>query len=254
MATRVRSPNYPALGLGEAISKIERVFAKEQHLPAPRDVMAQHMGYSSLNGSSLKALSALLKYGLLEKTKDDKRKVSALAMKILHPRTAEEKAAAIREAASRPALFANLAKEWENGAPSDANLKAYLINQHYSLDAIPEVIKAFRDTAGLVASVSGLYPPTPEETSSPTLERKSMQPQVTKEASNLGRQTLPLPQDVRSENREPFKITFTASGIDVAGRIVTAQDAEEFVNAINALKMLLRPPTISNGHTLEEEE
>ena len=38
---------------------------------------------------------------------------------------------------------------------------------------------------------------------------------------------------------EPFRVTFTEQGIDVAGRLSTIESADEFVGAINALKPLL---------------
>lgn len=94
---RIRSPNYPAMSLPEAIERIRAIHQKEQHLEAPREVMAKHMGYNSINGASLKALSALLKYGLLEKTQGDRRRVTELALKILHPREPHEKSVAISE-------------------------------------------------------------------------------------------------------------------------------------------------------------
>ena len=40
---------------------------------------------------------------------------------------------------------------------------------------------------------------------------------------------------------EPFRVTFTGSGIEITGRIDSAERADELVNAVNALKLLLRP-------------
>jgi hypothetical protein len=154
---RIRSPNYPGMSLPEAISKIKTLHKREQHLSAPREVMAKHLGYAGINGASLKALSALLKYGLLEKTKDGQRRVTELAIKILHPHEEDEKASAIREAALRPTLFSEIAKQWPDGTPSDENLKVYLIRRNFASDAIPEVIKAYRETAELVTPESSEY-------------------------------------------------------------------------------------------------
>jgi hypothetical protein len=39
---------------------------------------------------------------------------------------------------------------------------------------------------------------------------------------------------------EPFRVTFTGQGIEVAGRLATTESADDFVGAINALKPLLR--------------
>jgi hypothetical protein len=237
---RIRSPNYPSIGLPEAIERVGRIYKHEQHLAAPREVVAQHMGYGGINGSSIKALSALLKYGLLEKTKDDKRKVSALALKILHPRDEDEKNGAIQEAASRPALFVEIAKEWPDGNPSDPNLKAYLLGRLFSMDAIPEVIKAYRDTVALVAPLGAIYKeaetPSDEKKQSPMQQQATRQPRTPKSQPQVV-------VAVDEESRDPFKVTFTGSGIEIVGRIATERDADSLVSAVNALKLLLQSPT-----------
>src|SRR5690348_4606768 len=96
---RVRSPNYPAFSLPEALARIKTIHTAEQHLAAPKEVIAKHLGYNGLNGASLKAISALTKYGLLDETQGDKLKVSPLAISILFPGKGDNRAAAIREAA-----------------------------------------------------------------------------------------------------------------------------------------------------------
>src|SRR5437899_98923 len=121
---RIRSPNYPGISLPEAISRISMIHSKEQHLPASREVLAKHCGYNGLNGASLKILSALGKYGLLEEVNGDKMRVSPLAMNILYPASDTEKAKSIREAALSPQLFAEMAEEWGDGVPSDANMRS----------------------------------------------------------------------------------------------------------------------------------
>ena len=65
--SRVRSPGYPALSLSSAVDLIRKVHSVQQATPEPRDVVIKHMGYSGVSGRSLKAISALIKYGFLEK-------------------------------------------------------------------------------------------------------------------------------------------------------------------------------------------
>ncbi|MCM8918768.1 MAG: hypothetical protein LC540_01625 [Candidatus Thiodiazotropha sp.] len=62
----VRSPRYPAISLVDAVDKIKIIFSNEHRSPMMPVVAADHLGYSGLNGSSMKVLSALKKYGLLE--------------------------------------------------------------------------------------------------------------------------------------------------------------------------------------------
>ncbi len=245
------------MSLPEAIAKVRAIHDREQHLAAPREVMAKHLGYNGMNGSSLKAMSALLKYGLIEKTKDDKRKVTDLAVSILHPRAPEHRRAAITDAASRPALFQEIAKEWDGSVPSDENLRAFLIHRNFSQDAIPEVIKAYRETAELVASEGGEYAPgiTPEPLrAEKPLMRTPMTHVVTSNPLSHRGQAAELPEG------EPYRVSFTPNGMEIVGRIADAESAEALIAVISALKLLLRPagrtprPDTKTGPDAEEEE
>lgn len=250
---RIRSPNYPAMSLPEAIERIEKIHLEERHLEAPREVMAKHLGYNSINGSSLKALSALLKYGLLEKTTGDRRRVTELALQILHPRTDTERAAAIKDAAFRPALFQDIAAEWPNGKPSDANLRAYLIRRNFATDAIPEVIDAYRKTVELVAAESGSY----TEGSEPEQKASEMPAQTT--AAQQRRDPPPrTPSITPSSSGDPFRVSFVPGGIEVSGKITSRERADELVAAIQALKLLLQPSdgpaTTAEGDAAADDE
>src|SRR5258708_6197968 len=77
---KARSPAYPTIGLKEAIDGVSRIYKEDYQNPIPRELAARHMGYNSLNGKSLGALSALLKYGLLEGRGNETR-VSDLAVR-----------------------------------------------------------------------------------------------------------------------------------------------------------------------------
>ena len=116
---RIRSPNYPAIGLREALERVKTIYGAEQHLAAPKEVIAKHLGFNGVNGGSNRIISALAKYGLLEEISGDKVRVSGLARSILHPANDLEKVAAITEAATKPAIFAEIASEWGGAKPSD---------------------------------------------------------------------------------------------------------------------------------------
>src|SRR4051794_26283688 len=101
----VRSPNYPGIGLREAVSRVNLLYKAEYTHLCTREVVAEAIGYTSLNGSSATVISAIAKYGLLENVGDEYR-VSPLAVDIiLHHKGEPERLAAIREAAFKPALF-----------------------------------------------------------------------------------------------------------------------------------------------------
>jgi hypothetical protein len=157
--TKTRSPNYPAIGLKEAIEKADAVYRNDYQNPVPRAVAARHMGYASLNGKSLGVLAALLKYGLLEGRGDNTR-VSDLGLQIIaHPVGAPERAAALREAASRPELFAEIDKRYPDGKGSDAAIRSYLLTQKFIPQAADNALRAYRETKQLVEAEPGGYVP-----------------------------------------------------------------------------------------------
>jgi hypothetical protein len=154
---RVRSPNYPALSLPEAIKSATAIQAAEQHLAAPKEVVAKHLGYASLHGHAGRAISAIENYGLLEEVNGDKVKVSQLAMSILFPASPEEKQSAIKEAAFKHPLFMAIQEEWQGSRPSDENLRVYLIRRKFAADALDRVIEVYKATMDLVTLDSGVY-------------------------------------------------------------------------------------------------
>jgi hypothetical protein len=156
MEKRTRSPNYPALSLPVALDKVAALYKKQHTHAAPREVVAQGMGYNSLNGASATAISALHKYGLLDKVGDEV-KISDRAMRILHPHSPEEKAAAIKDAAMEPALFAELAERFPGVFPSDEILRNFLIRGGFAPAAVSSVILAYRDTVELAEREGGGY-------------------------------------------------------------------------------------------------
>lgn len=162
---RVRSPNYPALSLPEAIEKAAALYRTLHTHAAPREVAAKGMGYNSLNGASATAISALHKYGLLERDGDEV-KVSQRALRILHPHSPEEKLAAIHEAAEAPQLFAELAERFPGRLPNEDLLRNYLVRKGFAPSAISAVILAYRDTVEFagrdVAGYDSRAEPAPE--------------------------------------------------------------------------------------------
>jgi hypothetical protein len=154
-----RSPNYPSLTLEQAYEKARRVYDQEHTHAAPREVVAQALGYNGLNGSSLSVLGALAAYGLLEKAGTGSLKVSSDAVSVLeldegHAHRSE----ALDRLAFTPKLFAELKEKFGTEPPSDVNLKHYLIQEKGFLPkAAIDVIRVYRANLELVANETGHY-------------------------------------------------------------------------------------------------
>lgn len=174
MEKRTRSPNYPAFGLSTAIEKARLLYESQQLHAAPREVVAKGIGYNSLNGASATAISAMHKYGLLEKSGQD-IKLSERAMQILHPQSKEERSAAMKAAAVQPSLFAELAERFPGKVPNDELLRNYLIRNRFAPSAVSAVILAYRETMELVDDVPEGYD-SPNLAPAQSQEPQPMQP------------------------------------------------------------------------------
>lgn len=160
MDKRIRSPNYPAISLPEAINRVTALYRAIHTHGAPREVVAKGMGYNTLNGASATAISALHKYGLLDRSGED-TKVSERALSILHPHTPQEKAEAIRAAAVEPALFAELAERFPGAMPNEDLLRNYLLRKGFAPAATVAVIAAYRETSEMVEREGAGYDSAP---------------------------------------------------------------------------------------------
>ena len=154
---KVRSPNYPIVGLVKAIELADRIFKSEHTHKAAPEVMAKALGYSGLNGKSMGILSALKKYGLLEEVgKEVKISEDALII-LVEPKESLERKKAIMQAAFMPALFSELRKQYGDALPSDENMRSYLLRNGFSPTSVDSPIRAYRETIGLVNDISSGY-------------------------------------------------------------------------------------------------
>ena len=156
---RSRSPNYPQIGLKEALQRVSGVYKRDYQSTLTRDLAAERLGYSGLNGKSLAVLAALGKFGLLEGRGEDTR-VSDLAVRILaFPQGAPERLAALREAASRPELFGELDQRFAQGQASDGSIRAWLVTRGFIPPAAEAAVRAYRETRQLLEAEAGSEPP-----------------------------------------------------------------------------------------------
>lgn len=143
---RVRSPAYPGHSLPEALDYARRVHDENRQHPVAREVAAQHMGFSGSTGTSDRALSSLLHYGLAEKVAKGEIRVSDLALSILHPRDETERVRSLNEAAFNPSLFQELHTRYPGRPPAAATLESFLTREGFASVAIGPASKAYLET------------------------------------------------------------------------------------------------------------
>jgi len=161
---KMRSPNYPAIGLPEAIRSIKQIWDREKRTAVPNDVLGRAMGYTSVSGPVRTKIAALRKYGLLDQMGGN-FKLSDLAMRILHSTPdSQELKDAINTAALRPEAFRELYQSHADA--SDDALKSHLlVRKNFSEAGAKQFIKAFRETLSIANPLETAYIPSEDEES-----------------------------------------------------------------------------------------
>ena len=165
------------------------MYEQEGRQPASDEDMANDLGYNSLNGTSRGILSALKKYGLLQRDEDGGFKVSDDAVALIElPPADTEHAAAVRRVAFRPVLFAELYEKYRNDPPSDNNMRHFLITRGFNPKTTNEVIRVYRDTLTFVSEEMADYAEVEDE-NQPKVEPPVQRPareQTTQDAQTSG--------------------------------------------------------------------
>jgi hypothetical protein len=154
---KARSPQYPAFGLQEAIELIRKVHGKVHTHKAPPLVMAQAMGYTSMNGKSVTKLSTLKKYDLIEEVGNELRVTKTALTILFEPANTATWKTAMKHAALAPALFARLSQQYPGSIPSDELVRSYLLQNGFLVSTVELPVRAFRDTMELVSPFYGEY-------------------------------------------------------------------------------------------------
>ena len=163
-----RSPNYPTLGLSEAISTLKTFYDEAKRTTVDSVSAARALGYSSLSGLARSKLSVLKKYGFLEEIEEGKFRVSDLGLRIVVPASDADKLAALRAAALTPALFREIHASHKDA--SSAILVSFLVREKaFTEDGAKAFDAAYRDTVKVAKLDDSAYippsgVPVPEET------------------------------------------------------------------------------------------
>ncbi len=208
----VRSPNYPAISLPEAVKRAERVFKQEQRHPADKEVIAKAIGYGGLNGGSNVVISALTKYGLLEPVgKGEQLRLSGEALDILiHDSGEHERIKAVQKTAFTPSLFNELFDLYGIDIPSDHNLRATLLKKGFNQKTVDSVIRSYRDTIEFViAETQDSNMESIEEEREVTTMQTQTPRQASPDSSNALRSDLaPSPSLEKGVNESEYVLTF----------------------------------------------
>jgi len=223
--TNVRSPNYPAISLPEAVKRAAMVYRQEQTLAADKEVIAKAIGYGSLNGGSTAVISALTKYGLLVPTgKGDQLRLSEEALDIIIHNTGEyERMKAVQKVALKPSLFSELYGAYKLNLPSDHSLRATLLKKGFNQKTVDGVIRSYRDTIEFVnVETEDSNAESLDEVQEPPVQTQTPR-QASPDSSNALKSDLaPSPSLEKGVNESEYVLTFKpAQNIRVKVEITT---------------------------------
>lgn len=151
-----RSPNCPQVTFQEAAEKGRLLYQHEHTHPASREVVAQSLGYSGLNGRSLSMIGALRQYGLVEGPGESMR-VTDDAVTYFELDSGPERDAALSRMLFTPSVFAQIHTEFGDTLPSEQNLKHYLIKMGFLPKAAEGVIEVYRENIRLIGNSKVSY-------------------------------------------------------------------------------------------------
>lgn len=145
-----RSPAYPAFALDVALNKVQQFYAVQKHHSVPVDVAMETIGYNK-GGTGLRAISAMLQYGLLEEegSKEDRKvKITQFTYTLLKTRQDDpEYLDLLQDAATRPTIYRDLIEHYGNSLPSDTVIEKYLFKEkNFNPDILRTLIRDFKAT------------------------------------------------------------------------------------------------------------
>lgn len=145
---RQRSPNYPTVGLEEALVRVGNLFREDGRAAVSSEIAAKHIGYATAHGQAYSVLSALKKFGLLNED-NGKVSLSQRAIELLNlPANDPRRAQALKDAALSPPIYKELVETHaKTGLPGDEALEAELVTyKSFNPKAVGSFVKDFRAT------------------------------------------------------------------------------------------------------------
>jgi hypothetical protein len=230
---RMRSPNYPAIPLAQAVDLVEKIFKEDRTNAIEKEDAAKHMGYSGLTGRTLKLLGALSQFALLDKVGKGQVRVSKTAVSILHPKDDEERKEAVLKAGRSPVLFRRIRESFDD--PSPRTITSFLMREGFTDRAVDPVLKSYTLTNGFLAAngVSESYGPGDEE--APDSESDHDE----EETMNPAPIQPPEPPPVSGDNKLHI-LNFDLKSVTIGGRTTSPDELEDFIGQLTALQGLFK--------------
>lgn len=240
----VRSPNYPSIDLGAALDAVRPAYKAEHRHKMSRLVLAEHLGYTSLNGRALAKIGAVRAYGLIEGVQDELR-ISDDARECFDaPLESRERAAALERCALKPPIFAELSAEF-GVTGSEANLRYFLTKRNYTPEAASKAVQTYLATMRLVRETVEDYGGSAPAPEAQPMETAASYPALMPTTSPMAAKDAPPPIGTR-------KAVFTLGEGDVTLTFPDNLSPEGYEELGDYLKIFLRRAQRQKAGTAEQ--
>lgn len=108
---RHRSPNYPTVGLRDAVERVTKLYRADGKAGAPPDIAAVHIGFNSPHGTAMSTIAALKRFGLVSEA-NGRIVPTQRAIEIINlPSGDPRRERALRDAALDPPIYRELVEQ-----------------------------------------------------------------------------------------------------------------------------------------------
>lgn len=236
---RMRSPNYPAVTLEEAVKATKSLWDKNRCTTVSREAVAKDLGYTGLTGRSMQVLGALNQYGLTENVAKGHMRVTRTGEEVLIGYPEEIKRRAISRAARSPTFFGEIYGQFEGSAPGENAVRFFLLQNGFTNDGVEKALKVFADTNRYV-EING-----DSESYGNAVESgaDSAPVAMTQEEENMAtapaQQSPSPPAAAFAYASGALDFSLSSSGLAVAGKANSRKAVNDFADKLKALAALL---------------
>ncbi len=239
---RMRSPNFPALTLEEALKVVGTLYSKVRKTTIDREAAAKELGYSGLTGRSLKVLGALNQYGLIDNTSKGQCRVTELAEQALHGFPEAEKVGAIQRAARMPALFSAIFEQFGEDIESEHAIRSFLLKRGFTDGGVESALQSFLATQrfGVLKGASESYGNARSAGPESSPDHEIDDGDYVVNAAPLTPTREPTAQAPKPIYRDqPLEFSLSTKGLALTGGTNSASELRAFLKKLEALAALL---------------
>jgi hypothetical protein len=185
---RHRSPNYPSIGLAEAIEFVGKLIEKDGKAGAVPEVAIRHMGFNAMHGQARAILSALRKFGLIDYVGGRVVPTDDAVNIVRFPTGHARKHASLQKAVMKPAIYQSLLARYApiGEIPSDESLRPELVTD---FDFNPKAVSGFLSDFKASLSYAGLL-----DGNQLLISPEAIAPRAEPESPSEEDDTMPTPQ------------------------------------------------------------